>query len=188
MTLRIESKIRVLEDFVAIDYALFGKPVAEVIDCCPFLAEDYISLKGALMSTIIEMFKLVDHCPEVLEEKVSEEDLLEMAKDSASIAKANAKRILASERSLNQIKIALSEEFKEEDGTILNIGDLVKERVKEKAFSFALDNLLISRTLEESKAFGNMDGWEGKILMDSYKILRDELSMLSTIIDDDNIV
>ena len=56
-----ESKIRVLENFYAIDYIFFGKPLKKVTSCCPLIKEDYLSIKGALMSVFIEMAKMVEH-------------------------------------------------------------------------------------------------------------------------------
>ncbi len=40
-----ESKIRTLENFYALDYAFFGKPLKKVETCCEALAEDYITAK-----------------------------------------------------------------------------------------------------------------------------------------------
>jgi len=45
--LSTESKIRVLENFYALDYVFFGKPVQEVEFCCPLVKEEYLSVKGA---------------------------------------------------------------------------------------------------------------------------------------------
>ena len=56
MKLKKESKIRVLENFYSLDYVLFGKPVSKVDICCPVFVEEYLSIKGALMSLVIEMY------------------------------------------------------------------------------------------------------------------------------------
>ena len=45
-----ESKIKILENFYGLDYVFFGKPVKEIQTCCAALVEDYVSVKGALMS------------------------------------------------------------------------------------------------------------------------------------------
>ena len=39
--LQKESKIRVLENFYALDNVFFGKPVQKMKSCCEALAEDY---------------------------------------------------------------------------------------------------------------------------------------------------
>ena len=72
-----ESKIRILENFYALDYIFFGKPVKKMNACCAALVEDYLAIKGALSSVIIEMLKLIQHSPEKLTEKV---DLKSMTK------------------------------------------------------------------------------------------------------------
>ncbi len=53
--LQKESKIRVLENFYGLDYVFFGKPVQKMQGCCEALAEDYMTIKGAFMSLMIEM-------------------------------------------------------------------------------------------------------------------------------------
>ena len=69
-----ESKIRVLENFYALDYVFFGKSVAQVESCCPLVKEEYLAIKGALLSVFVEMLKLVGHTPEAIEEHVRSEE------------------------------------------------------------------------------------------------------------------
>ena len=40
---------------------------------------------------------------------------------------------------------------------------------------YRLNNLIIARILGESKTYKNLNDWTGKIIEDSYKILRDSL-------------
>ena len=63
MKLKKESKIRVLENFYSLDYVLFGKPVSKVDTCCPVFVEEYLSVKGALLSTVVEMYNLINYSP-----------------------------------------------------------------------------------------------------------------------------
>jgi len=65
-----ESKIRALENFYALDYTFFGKPINKVETCCPLVKEEYLSIKGAFLSVFIEMIRLVDHSPKRIEERV----------------------------------------------------------------------------------------------------------------------
>ena len=52
MALHKESKIRILENFQALDYIYFGKTLNKVsANCCPALKEDYVATKGAILST-----------------------------------------------------------------------------------------------------------------------------------------
>ena len=109
MKLKKESKIRVLENFYALDYTLFGKPISEVSVCCPVFIEEYISVKGALMSLMIEMYKLVKHAPKPITEKLDTKSILKMAKGSAIVARENCKRLVVTEKGRADVKQDLRE-------------------------------------------------------------------------------
>ncbi len=173
MKLNKWNKIRVLENFYALDYILFGKSSKKMNGCCPILVDEFISLKGALMSIMIEFYKLVDHKPKSSVREVLFPELKKMAKKSATIARENSKRLVTSERGRLDIKRALREEI--EITNEIDIEKIVQEKIQEKAFRLACDNLLIARTLTESKRYNNLNDIEGKIIEDSYKILRDAL-------------
>ena len=168
-----ESKIRVLENFYSLDYVFFGKPLSEVENCCPIIKEEYLSVKGALSSVVIEMLRLVDHSPEKLTENIDSVGLNKLAKISARIARENAEKIVKSEKSRIDIKMSLKEEL-ERDSTI-DVSTVVEDKIREKAFSLAVDNLIIARSISESNNYKNLNEWSGKIIEDSYKILRDSL-------------
>jgi hypothetical protein len=168
-----ESKIRVLENFYALDYIFFGKPVANVESCCPLIKEEYISIKGAIMSVFVEMLKLVDHKPGVIKEQVNSNMLMENARSSAKIARENAQKIVSSNKSRATIKEALKEKLKEDKN--LDISAAIEEKIRVKAFGYAVDSLLLARTVKEARAFNKLNEWEGSIIEDSYKILRDNL-------------
>jgi hypothetical protein len=168
-----ESKIRVLENFYALDYVFFGKPIQEVEMCCPLLKEEYLSIKGALSSVYIEMMKLIDHTPAVVEEQVDGTALKINAMDSAIVARENAELIVKSDKAKANIKKSLKEEIKENSD--VNVSELVEGQVRRKAFSLAVDNLLIAKSISESEKSEKLNDWEGRIIEDSYKILRDNL-------------
>lgn len=173
--LRKNSKIRVLENFYAVDYALFGKPVTKMKSCCPSLIEDYLNTKGALMSIMIEMYNLIGSTPPTLHENVNSKMLKESARTSARIARKNCKKLVVTERGKKDIKTLVREELSRNPKSIME--DVVKEQIRTKAFSLAIDNLLIARTLAESKSSQakKLNKWEGRIVEDAYKILRDNL-------------
>ena len=168
-----ESKIRVLENFYALDYVFFGKPVSEVEMCCPLVKEEYLSVKGALMSVFIEMLKILDHNPLAIQEDVNGSMLVEMAKDSASIARENSQSIVTSQKARDNIKGMLQEALKEDPN--LNVSRTVEKAIRTKAFGLAVDNLLVARSLSEADQPERLNEWEGRIIEDSYKILRDSL-------------
>lgn len=180
-----ESKIRVLENFHAIDHIFFGKPVSEMQSCCPLVKEEYLSIKGALLSVYIEMLKLSKHSPKPLQEKINSNDLMARGVASAKLAKEQAERVLLTQKSRTSIKESLKEYIKENKN--VNVADLVESTIEKKAFSLAIDNLLVARTIIESRNFNKLNEWEGQIVEDSYKILRDNLieSAISIIESDD---
>lgn len=168
-----ESKIRVLENFYALDYIFFGKPVANMESCCPLVKEEYISIKGALMSVFVEMLKLVEHNPTVIDEQVDSNALMINARQSAKIARENAQKIVLTNKSRATIKESLKEMLKDDKN--LDISAAIEEKIRVKAFGYAVDSLLLARTMSESKAFEKLNEWEGGLIEDSYKILRDNL-------------
>ena len=175
MRLKKESKIRVLENFYSLDYVLFGKPVSKVDICCPVFVEEYLSVKGAMMSLVIEMYKLVKHSPAALTESVRTKDLMSMARESAIIARENCKKLVTSKKGRSNVKAELRESLSQMKGNKVDIEKLVQEKIRIKAFSLAVDNLLIGRAITESKKFNKLDSWDGRIIEDAYKVLRDNL-------------
>lgn len=171
--LQKESKIRILENFYGLDYVFFGKPVSKMTSCCEALIEEYITVKGALMSLMVEMYKLVDHKPEAITEKINAKDLRKTSLENAKIARENAQRLVHSEKGRADIKAELSQVISEDSD--INIEEEVKERIRQKAFSLAIDNLLVARTFGESESVEKMNEWEGQIVEDAYKTLRNNL-------------
>lgn len=171
--LQKESKIRILENFYALDYVFFGKKVQEMQSCCEALTEEYTTIKGALMSVMVEMHKAIEHAPEVIEEKLSKKDLRALAVENAKIARQNAQKLVETDAGKADIKAELSEAL--EENADIDISSEVQSKIREKAFSLAVDNILIARALNESKNIEKLNDWEGKIVEDAYKELRDQL-------------
>jgi hypothetical protein len=168
-----ESKIRVLENFYAVDYILFGKPASKIDTCCPMVREEYLSIKGALLSVHLEMLKLIEHNPKSLTESVDKTKLMDNAKKSARIAREQAQKIVTSKKARENIKESIKEALQE--NSKVNVSNLVEKQIRMKAFGLAIDNLLIARAIQEGSQYSELDSWEGQIIEDSYKILRDNL-------------
>lgn len=185
-----ESKIRVIESFFSIDYTFFGKRINEFDTSCPVCEEyvkEYVSSKGALMSVVKEIFELLNHSPEKVD-KISESEMLINAKKSAKMVRINSANIVRGEKGRDFIKESIKVKVKSGEVKEDDIPELVESEIKRKAFSVSLDNMLIARTISESDTENvkKMDGWNGRILEDAYKILRDDLvdaaiDVLSTI-------
>lgn len=171
--LQQESKIRVLENFYGLDYVFFGKPVQKMQSCCESLTEDYMTIKGAFMSLMIEMYDMIEHQPEVIDEVIDFEDLRFLARETAKIARSNAQNLVESTKGRADVKESLKEALEENED--LNIEDEVKNTIRQKAFGLAVDNLLIGRSLGESASVEKLNEWDGQIVEDAYKVLRDQI-------------
>jgi hypothetical protein len=178
-----ESKIRVLENFYGLDYIFFGKPLLKIESCCPIVKEEYMSVKGALLSVYIEMLKLVSHKPKVIKEKLATKDIHNLAREGARYARKTSRKVVTTEKARVDIKADLKQTLKEDKNT--DITSVVESKIREKAFRLAVDSLLVARTLAESENVKTLNTWEGKIIEDSYKILRDGLCEAATLILDD---
>ncbi|MFW6242537.1 MAG: hypothetical protein ACOC2W_00090 [bacterium] len=175
MKLTKETKLRVLENFYALDYIFFGKPLTENKVCCPLVAEEYLTTKGALMSVFVEMVRELDHNPKPIKEgkKVDSKVIVENAKKSAKHARENSVKILSSNKGREYIKESLKQELS--DVKDVNVNDEAKRKIQESAYKFSIDNLLIARTLQESKSPNKLAEWDGQLIEDAYKLLRDSL-------------
>lgn len=168
-----ESKMRVLENFYALDYVFFGKPVAKLESCCPVLKEEYMSVKGALLSVFIEMLKMIDHSPEPVSEQVNKKNLLKFAREAARFGRRSAEKLVRTEKAKADIKAEVKEALQENKD--VNLSALTTSKIREKAFRLAVDNILVARAITESREFKALNDIEGQIVENAYKVLRDGL-------------
>jgi hypothetical protein len=108
--------------------------------------------------------------------------LLQQARTFAKSAREAASVVVKTERARNDIKRELKSIIKE--GQDLDIPTLIENAIREKAFRLAVDNLLIANMLNEAKDVNALNEWSGKIVEDSYKILRDNLCETANLILD----
>jgi len=175
MLLTKESKVRILENFYGLDYIFFGKPIKQVSVCCPAFVAEYVSIKGALLSTLVEMYKLIGHKPAAISQKVTKKMLQETSKKSAIKARENSKKLVKTTKGLKDIRTSVQEALTKNKKKRLNIDKLTEAKIKEKAFSLAVDNMLVARALRESKNVSKLNKWDGRIIEDAYKVLRESL-------------
>ena len=168
-----ESKIKVLENFYALDYIFFGKPVSEVSTCCPLVKEEYLSIKGALMSVFVEMLRLMEHSPNESSNRVTSRELMAEARAAAQLARNEAEKLVSSDKSRKSIKESVREAMTNHKD--VDISNLVESQIRQKAFSLAVDTLLLGGVVTEAAAVDELNSWQGEIIEDSYKILRDNL-------------
>ena len=82
------------------------------------------------------------------------------------------------------IKKELRENIESGDSDDLTMEELVESTIRQRTFSLAIDNLLIGRLLHESTAGDQLNSWEGRILEDAYKVLRESLIEIALFIDE----
>ena len=167
------SKLMILENFYSIDYILLGKPVREASEsvCCPFFLEEYLQLKGALLSTLTEIYDAIEYEPTMnVKDKTT---LIKESKVAAKNAKNSAAKLLLTSEGKKYVQNALNESIACDNK--INPEILANDVVRKKAMSLALDSLLIGRTVTESYNFDELNSWNGKIFEEAYKNLRDRI-------------
>ncbi len=186
MKITTGSKIKILENFYAIDFTMFGKPVNKINTCCPTMISEFNKTKGALMSLIIEMYKMIGHSP-IVTSNVNKAVLMENAKITAAKARIQSKRLVVTEKASLNIKKSLMKAMRENKE--LSVNELIQTKIREKAFSLAIDNILIARCLNESTNTKFLNTRQGKFIEDAYKVLRSHLVEQAIEISDvDNIL
>lgn len=185
-TLSKESKMQVLENFYGLDYIFFNKPIKELDYCCPALAEEYVNLKGALMSVFIEMLKVMEHEPDVITERVTVDKIREQASVSADKSRFASSKLMQTEAAKASIKDSLIESMATGGGEDeIDPKEFIQFEIQTKSYALAVDNLMLAKPLSEAKDVKAMLSFEGNLLEDSYKILRDGLCECALIILDE---
>ncbi|GIU69218.1 MAG: hypothetical protein KatS3mg002_0454 [Candidatus Woesearchaeota archaeon] len=169
-----EAKIRILEAFYGLDEIFFGKNATELNVCCPFFIENYMQIKGAFLSIVAEMYDKINVNPPIIQEKVDSKKLIKRAKKVAKVVRESAARILKTKRGKQEIKREVISALRESEENV-NASKMIEEKIKEKSFTLAVDNFVLARALTESTNYKYLDTYEGKILENSYKVLRDSL-------------
>ncbi len=176
MKLTKNSKIRILENYYSIDYALFGKQCKDLELCCPSLLENYRVTKASLMSLIIEMYKLIGHSPRNNDKFVNSDILHENAIAAAITARKESKKIISSQENIKKdIVNNINKTLHENVNSKLDINELTTKKIMEKSFSLAIDNLLIVKPLYESKLPNKLNSKEGKFIEEAYTVIKEQL-------------
>jgi hypothetical protein len=178
--LNSQAKLQILKNFYALDSLIFGKHI-KAFQVKENLASEYVTTKGSLLCVLVEMMKLLEYSPKkkVSIKAVTPKVLSEMAKASAVESRKRAVMIISSQRGRDSVKRKLME-TSSEMGKNQQLSDFVKESINKQALSIAIDRLLLLPVVAESKKLKKHSTWEGKIVEDSYKILRDSLIEVST--------
>lgn len=175
------AKLMILENFYALDYLFFGKPISEVKICCNLIKEDYITKKNAILSLIVEMTKHTKASPN-LKTFITEEDLHNKAITSAKIARESTNAVIKSNKFREQMKDIIFESVVS-DKKIKNLNRKVQSTLESKILSIGVDNLLIARLLTETKNIHKFNDWHGRVIEDAYHILKEDLIDVAYVIN-----
>ena len=95
------------------------------------------------------------------------------ARSRAKIAREMCQKLVSSEKAREDIKTQLREAITKDEN--VEVAKVVEDAIRQKAFRLASDNLLIASAISESVNYKELNEWAGRIIEDSYKILRDSL-------------
>jgi len=80
-------KLRVLENFAAIDYVCFGDELKKRFPVVNQDIREYLELKGALCNILFELYNMVECQPPMPKEKIGVKELYEVARENAQVAR-----------------------------------------------------------------------------------------------------
>jgi len=165
-------KTVILESWFVIDQILFGRPAKEV------LSEDkmsqYLTSKGAFLSNLYEIYSRLGYSPDSDFDKIS--DMVESARLVATEATKKAKDYVQ--------HVSVSKLVKEEIQKTSELEGLKEEQVAKfvvlkRMNAVAMDSALLETIVKESKKQDQVSDWQGKVLIDAHKTLRDNLIDIS---------
>ena len=161
-------KTVILENWFTVDQILFGRPAKEV------LSEDkmnqYLTSKGAFLSNLYEIYSRLGYSPELDFDKIS--DMVESARNVAKEAMVKAKDYIQ--------HASVSKLVKEEIQNTSKLEGLKEEQVAKfvvlkRMNAVAIDSALLESVVSESPNKDQIADWQGKVLIDAHKTLRDNL-------------
>lgn len=164
-------KSEVIKHWFGIDTILFGQPATSALseDVLP----QYLSTKGALLSNLFEIYKKINLNSDKKFKTVSE-----MVKESQELADSSKKR--AKEILINESITKLVKEEIKDIGSVegLDESQVARYVVLRRRNAVAIDSMLLELSLDEDQKKSLTD-WQGKILVDAHKTLRDSLIDIS---------
>jgi hypothetical protein len=169
-------KVKILENWYAIDSILFNKHARDVIKEGATFRE-YVSLKGALLSNLFEFYAHIQYSPVYKDLPTSVKSLTESSKQSARYAKTLAANILKNKGVQEALKKRIIRESQQQE--IKNVDAYANKVVSEKFTQLSLDNVLVGVPILEARCISCTEDFKGQILEDAYKMMRNSLIDLS---------
>lgn len=168
-----QSKVKVLEGYHALDYAVFGKEHSSVEVCCPILKEEYVRAKGALLSCVIDLYKHIEYAPKAITESITASGIQSNAIATAKRARKEIKKNMVSESTKKIILSVIQESMsKSKTKKKSEVQSVIESEIKKIAFSKIVDDILIKNVMNESTV-SNFKNSKGAVLLKAYKTLRE---------------
>jgi len=164
-------KSEVLKHWFGIDTILFDQKATDSLS--EEDASRYLTTKGSLLSNLFEIYKKIGFDPDTKFETVAA-----MVKESfelADVSKKRARELLESESVTKMVK----EEIKD-IGSVecLTERQVARYVILKRRNAVAIDSMLLESALTEDQK-KMLDDWQGKVLIDAHKTLRDNLIEIS---------
>lgn len=165
------TKSEVLKHWFGIDSILLGGPAKEVLKEENF--EQYLSTKGALLSNLYEIYQKIGY-----ESEDTYGTVKEMADASSELAKSSKERANKILENASVGKLVRDEIKEMGDVEGLTGQQVARYVVLKRRNAIALDSMLLENIVEgESKK--ELADWQGRVLIDAHKTLRDSLIDIS---------
>jgi len=164
-------KSEVLKHWFGIDSILFGQKATDS------LSEEgiskYLSTKGALLSNLFEIYKKID-----IETETKFDTVADMVKESielAGVSKKRARELLESESVTKMVRDEIKDIGSVESLTERQVARYV---ILKRRNAVAIDSMVLESALTEEQ-MKLLNDWQGKVLIDAHKTLRDNLIEIS---------
>lgn len=162
-----QIKTAVLQNWFGVDQLLFGGNPSNKLDEATY--RDYCSTKGAFLGNLHDIYKKLNYVTEST--ATTTQELAESACKNAKIALKKSGKIIANESVTKMLRDEVKTLGESDGASAEQVATFVVNR---RRLAIALDSLVLeSATLHGNKS--SLKSWEGEMLLNSHKTLRDEL-------------
>lgn len=160
------KKTKILECWYSIDEMLFGKPASEVItEQNDF--DEYISMKGTLLSNAFEMWNHFGYEPKFEEDPKNTEQLKECAKQQSKHSIKLTENLMRKDTIKESISNRVMKESKQPKEKE------IRQKVRECYHQMNIDNVILGIPMFESNV--KEHDMRGAILEEAHTLIRDSL-------------
>jgi len=167
-------KVKILEEWYVVDSILLGGHAKDVISS-PKQFEQYVALKGSLLSSLFEFYSHIKYIPKYDKVPRSVRTLTEAAKQTAIHCKKLASNIM----NKDIVRESLKKKIVREGKNTSDMDKFADKIIREKFNQLALDNALMGIPIIEAANKKACEDFTGQMLQDSYKLMRNAVVRLA---------